>query len=153
MNQVEQLRADWERENAAKKAAAEKRKAKSGQAAPDVEEESGLFDDQLPANDNAPFFEDSDDEDEGDANENSKGVVSESAPTKEGNEIANDVGEAAAGEVAQETTEKELFGGDSSSSDESDDELIPSGIKRANESQPDEAGAAKKRRVMEDNDE
>lgn len=148
MKQVDQLRAGWEREAEAKKAAAEKRKGKSGQGAPDVEEEGGLFDDQLGTNDNAPLFEDSDDND---VNDNNQGGVAESGPTNDSTESANNIGEAALDEAAQSTTEKELFG--DSSSDESDDELIPTGTKRASESQPDETGGvAKKRRVMEEED-
>lgn len=145
MQQVEQLRADWERESAAKKAAAEKRKAKRGQGAPDVEEESGLFDDQLPASENAPLFEDSDDDDE-DANDNNAGVDTKlGAPTSE---VANDPGGESA--PADGALEKELFG--DSSSDESDDELVPTGMKRPGETQPDEDNATKRRRVMDDDD-
>ena len=151
MKQVEQLRADWEREMEAKKAAAEKRKkGKSGQGAPDVEEESGLFDDQLAANDNAPLFEDSDDDDDDDdnVNETNKSEVDDARPKNDSMDNVDNV----EGAVAPETTEKELFG--DSSSDESDDELIPTGMKRAHESHPEEdEGVAKKRRVLEDEDE
>lgn len=151
MKQVEQLRAGWEREAEAKKQAAEKRKAKKGQGAPDVEEDSGLFDDQLPANDNAPLFEDSDDDDDI-ANDENRSDGPGLAPADEsGQTTNNDITESAPVEATQGTTEKELFG--DSSSDESDEELISTGTKRTSESESAEASVAKKRRVMEEDDE
>jgi RNA polymerase-associated protein CTR9 len=150
MKQVEQLRSNWEKEAEAKKAAAEKRKANRGQGAPEVEEESGLFDDQVGGNDNAPLFEDSDDDDDDGPNNNSNPQPSESAASNNAFDQNDTFGETTLGEENQATTEKELFG--DSSSDESDDELIPTGTKRANE-EPDESGfASKKRRVMDDDD-
>jgi hypothetical protein len=141
MNKVEELRVVWEQEMEAKRAAAEKRERKSGQHAPLVEED-GQFEDQVPAISATPLFEDSDDGDEvgfgGGDDEPSKDVIT--------------LGEAAQDGGVDGPTEKELFG--DSSSDESGDELVPSGTKRANESSdPDADGrATKKRRVFEESD-
>lgn len=147
MKQVDQLRSDWEKEAEAKKTAAEKRKAKKdGQGAPDVEEEANLFDDQVGGNDNAPLFEDSDDDDDEDVGQNN----SNPAAMNETVESNDNVGETTPAEEAQVSTEKELFG--DSSSDESDEELIPTGTKRPNEQSADPDVATKKRRVMEDDD-
>jgi RNA polymerase-associated protein CTR9 len=149
MKKVEELRANWEREMLAKQeAAAEKKERKSGQNAPFVEED-GLLDHQPPANDTAALFEDSDDDDDDDGDDiGIPGVEIANEPSKD----VSTVGAAGQDERVAVTTEKELFG--ESDSDESSDELVPSGTKRANKSSGYDAdgGTTKKRRVLDESD-
>ena len=143
MRQVEELRAAWEQEQAAKKAAAESRKAKknkSGEAPP--AEDSGMFQDEdvAPvATDN--LFEDSDDSDDEQEQQKPAGDNPDGAAAKP---------------AAADTTQKDLFG-DSSDSD-SDEELKPSsaaaGSKRDAELEDDndDGQPAKRRKVLNEDD-
>ena len=115
MEQIEKLRAGWEQEQAAAKAAKEN-KGKKAKIAPDASE---LFEDDDENPPTAPstkeLFEDSDsDEDEptgGEAKASEEGK--EEAPT------------------AAPPTKEDLFG--DSSDEDSDEELMPSSAKRTNE--------------------
>ena len=143
MAKVDELRAEWEHQEAAKKEQAEKRKKKAP-AANDiiVPDDAPVEEDAAPSAD--ALFDDSDDSDDEDGGKGASKV----ADKKQDEEDDEEKKEAA------KTTEQDLFG--DSSDDDSDEELKPSaGTKRSSEEKEgddNDEPPSKKSRVSEDSD-
>eukprot|EP00536_Pseudo-nitzschia_multiseries_P009800 jgi/Psemu1/201676/e_gw1.284.35.1 len=147
MRKVEDLRSGWEHEQAAIKAAAEKRSQSKAPPASDFIDDSMQLeedrDEQSKKPASAGLFDDSDDDDE-------DGEVAE--PKKEESKENK--------EIAATSTQQDLFG-DSSDDEESDEELKPSssGTKRGNNETADDdddeeqpSGKKQKTNDLEDSD-
>ena len=142
MKKVEDLRAGWDNEKAAKAAAAEK-KAKKNKEAPD--EEEALFPEQEAAPTAQDLFDDSDEESDAEGAKPEDSAEKSAAETKEEEKSAE--------EAPAETTRQDLFG-DSSDEEQSDEELFKSGSKRENEQTEGEntEQPTKKRKLVDDDD-
>lgn len=138
MRKVEELRTGWEMEQAAVKAASEK-KGKKNKIAPDVGDV--IVPDDMVEEDAAPsaanLFEDSDDDSNDDDN---KGKTGQGESKENSGKVDDD-------DAMPEATQEDLFG---DSSSESDEELMPSGSKRSNEN--DDLQPSKKRKTAGDVD-
>ena len=130
MDKVSKLVSGWKEAEAAKAASPKKKKAKGDAPPGGVDDEAGIFDADVPANDASALFDDSDDDDSDAEEEAGGGAKDAEAPAAEG----------------EPGTQKDLFG-HSSSEEEMEDETK----KRPNESN-DEEQAAKKRKVDEEED-
>ncbi|KAL9191462.1 hypothetical protein ACHAXT_001168 [Thalassiosira profunda] len=130
MDKVSKLVSGWKEAEAAKAASPKKKKAKGDAPPGGVDDEAGILDADVPANDASALFDDSDDDDS-DAEEGAGGGAKDA-------EVP-----AAKGEPG---TQKDLFG-HSSSEEEMEDEPK----KRPNES-IDEEQAAKKQKIDEEED-
>jgi hypothetical protein len=131
MDRVNNLVDGWKQaEAAAKKEPTPKKNKEKGDAPPGgVDDEAGIFDNDVNPNDTSALFDDSDDEDDEDEAENS--------------DKAN---EPASASAPQKGTDKELFG--DSSSDEEEEFLK----KRSNSNGGDEEQVTKKRKVEDSDD-
>ncbi len=131
MDRVNNLVDGWKQaEAAAKKEPTPKKNKEKGDAPPGgVDDEAGIFDNDVNPNDTSALFDDSDDEDDEDEAENS--------------DKAN---EPASASAPQKGTDKELFG--DSSSDEEEEFLK----KRSNSDGGDEEQVTKKRKVEDSDD-
>mmetsp|Transcript_23225 Transcript_23225/g.50317 ORF Transcript_23225/g.50317 Transcript_23225/m.50317 type:complete len:1323 (-) Transcript_23225:179-4147(-) len=128
MQRVTNLVDGWKHaEAASSKDPTPKKKKGKGDAPPGgVDDEAGIFDTDMPANDASALFDDSDDEDEDDASDSAKKTEQPAA---------------AKGEPAQKGTEKDLFG------DSSSDEEEEAPKKRSNSDGNDDEQASKKRKL------
>jgi hypothetical protein len=149
MQKVDDLRAGWEQEQAAVKAASEK-KGKKNKVAPDAED--GLFPEEDAEQEAAPstanLFEDSDSDDSDNEGDQAKGEEKTEDDAAEKTTEGEAPAEASAPAAP---TQEDLFG--DSSDEDSDEELVPSGTKRINEGSDEEKQPAKKRKVLDDEDE
>lgn len=153
MRKVQHLQQEWEQAAKEKRESAENKKGKKKVEAPPAED--NLFDDDDDAGvarngSNNALFDDSDEEDDNEDEKFSSLKDKVQATEKESSNSALETDEEARKPVA---TEQDLFG--ESSDEESDEELVSSKTKRdtkpVGEGDEDDA-PAKKRRVMEDND-
>ena len=137
MRKVEELKVGWQQELEARSAAAASKKIRSGKDAPDVEDEdkNASSDGEQKNAVATSLFDDDSDDDDGNVPSSNDRMVADLASRQQGDSQSyyHSIG----------ATEKDLFG---DSSDESDEELLPSGDKRDN-GNLDDHQPLKKRRV------